>query len=120
MWKKILSMSERTHSLLLEDIMVAIAAILEYTQGYSYEQYENDLKTKHAVERNFEIIGEAASRISENYKETHAHIEWRIIKDFRYFIIHDYFGINDTIVWDTIQFRLHDLLTDVSALPSTE
>ncbi len=62
------------------------------------------------MERNFEIIGEAASRISEEYKLGHPEIEWRILKDFRNFIIHEYFGINNEIVWDTIQLSLTDLL----------
>ena len=74
------------------------------------ETYESDLKTRFAVERNFEIIGEAASRISEKYKLSHPEIEWRILKDFRNFIIHEYFGINSEIAWDTIQLRPSDLL----------
>lgn len=74
------------------------------------EMYESDLKTRFAVERNFEIIGEAASRISEDYKLSHPEIEWRILKDFRNFFIHEYFGINNEIVWDTIQIRLPGLL----------
>jgi uncharacterized protein with HEPN domain len=109
-------MSERDIPLLLEDIKAAITSILEYTTGYDLKKYEADLKTRHAVERNFEIIGEAASRIPQSYKMLHPRIEWRIIKDFRNFIIHDYFGIDHQIVWDTIQFRLPDLLRDITAL----
>ena len=74
------------------------------------EMYESDIKTRFAVERNFEIIGEAAARISEDFKMSHPEIEWRILKDFRNFIIHEYFGINNEIIWDTIQIRLPELL----------
>lgn len=109
-------MSEREIPLLLRDIKVAIETIFQFTEGYTFETYESDLKTRQAVERNFEIIGEAASRLPTNYKEAHPHIEWRIIKDFRNFIIHDYFGINHQIVWDTIQFRLPDLLKSINEL----
>ena len=109
-------MSERELPLLLIDIKVAITTIFQFTEGYRFEDFETDLKTKQAVERNFEIIGEAASRIPAEYKELHPHIEWRIIKDFRNFIIHDYFGINHQILWDTIQFRLPDLLVSITAL----
>ena len=59
-------MSDRDLTLLLLDIQVAISSILEYTGGYDLEAYEKDVKTRHAVERNFEIIGEAASRIPNN------------------------------------------------------
>lgn len=91
-------MSERDLPLLLLDIKVAIDSILEYTAGNTFTTYEQDAKTRHAVERNFEIIGEAAARIPKEYKELHPYIEWRIIKDFRNFIIHGYFGINHQMV----------------------
>ena len=49
-------MSERSTKLLLEDISVAIQTIFQFTEGYSFENFESDLKTRQAVERNFEII----------------------------------------------------------------
>jgi uncharacterized protein with HEPN domain len=109
-------MSERNLSLLLQDIQTSISRILEYTKGMDIQLYEADMKTKDAVERNFEIIGEAGSRIPEDFKKRHPHIEWRIIKDFRNFIIHEYFGINNNIVWDTIQFRLPELHSQITRL----
>lgn len=109
-------MSERETFLLIQDIQTSICNILEFTKNMTFEMYGTDLRTKHAVERNFEIIGEAASRVSENYRLLHNKIEWRIIKDFRNFIIHEYFGINDEIIWDTIQFRLPELLKDFTEL----
>jgi len=109
-------MSERNLSLLLLDIEQALEAILDYTDGYTFDDFEADTKTRHAVERNFEIIGEAASRVPADFKVGNSHIEWRILKDFRNFIIHDYFGINNEIVWETIQLRLPDLLAEVRLL----
>ena len=111
-------MSERDLPLLLEDIKIAIITIFQFTEGYNFETFEADLKTKQAVERNFEIIGEAAARLPSDYKDLHPNIEWRIIKDFRNFIIHDYFGINHQILWDTIQFRLPELLISITNLLS--
>jgi uncharacterized protein with HEPN domain len=113
-------MSERDLPLLLNDIRAAILAIFEYTTDYSFEQYEADSKTRHAVERNFEIIGEAVARIPDHYKTGHPDIEWRIIKDFRNFIIHDYFGINNRIVWNTIKGPLPVLLNSITILLKTE
>lgn len=114
-------MAERENILLIGDIISSINNVLSFTEGFTPSQYLADIKTRHAVERNFEIIGEAASRISEAYKNEHAQIEWRILKDFRNFIIHEYFGIDDLIVWDTIQFQLPDLLLQMKNLvsPST-
>ncbi|MBN9351120.1 MAG: DUF86 domain-containing protein [Chitinophagaceae bacterium] len=109
-------MSERETSLLLADIQEAIGAILHYTTNYTFEDYLNNLKTRHAVERNFEIIGEAANRLPENFKEAHPQIDWRILKDFRNFLIHDYFGINQEIVWQTIITNLPGLLSDIKTI----
>jgi len=109
-------MSDRHSNLLIEDIQISISRILEYTNNMSFEFYDHDSKTKDAVERNFEIIGEAASRLSEEFKMQFPEIEWRILKDFRNFIIHEYFGINSSIVWDTIQFRLPQLLQGISTI----
>jgi len=64
------------------------------------------------------IIGEAAARVPADFKIDYPQIEWRILKDFRNFIIHDYFGINNEIVWETIQLRLRDLLLDIKSLNS--
>ena len=109
-------MSERETRLLLDDIALAIDKIFSYTQGTSFEDYESDSKTKDAVERNFEIIGEAASRIPNEFKLQHPTVEWRILKDFRNFIVHEYFGVNNQIIWDTIEFRLSDLKEKISEL----
>ncbi len=50
--------------------------MLEFTKDMTFEMYESDLKTKHAVERNFEIIGEAASRVLEEFKLSNENVEW--------------------------------------------
>src|ERR1700761_3681457 len=101
-------MSERNTIVLLNDIAESIQNIFEFTRGFSFEQYSTDIKTKHAVEHNFMIIGEAVSRIPGDFKRKYPNINWRQIKDFRNLIAHDYFGIDNGIVWDIIQLNLSD------------
>jgi uncharacterized protein with HEPN domain len=96
-------MSERNISLLLQDIPDSIRYIQVFTSDISLESYSHDIKTKHAVERNFSIIGEAVARLDNDFKNLHPHIDWREVKAFRNIIVHDYFGIDDTIVWDIIK-----------------
>lgn len=109
-------MSERSTFLLLNDISTAITHIFQFTQNISFDEYTSDVKTRHAVERNFEIIGEAASRISVHFASGHPEIEWRVIRDFRNFIIHEYFGIDDELVWKTIKVNLPDLFEKIKRL----
>lgn len=56
--------------------------------------FVSDRKTIDAVIRNFEVLGEACKRISEDVKLFNIQIEWRKISDLRNVLIHDYFGIN--------------------------
>ncbi len=111
-------MSERITSFLLSDIEEAIENIISFTKKSSFEMYCTDIKTIHAVQHNFMIIGEAVARIPEDYKQLHNHIKWRQIKDFRNVIVHDYFGIDNNIVWDIIQLFLPELHSQIDELIS--
>jgi uncharacterized protein with HEPN domain len=98
------NMSKRSSpELLIEDIIKSAEKILKYTTGVTFEEFEiNDLLID-AVIRNFEIIGEAANRLPEDFKEKHNHIEWYRIRGFRNRIVHDYAGIDNSIVWSIIE-----------------
>ena len=92
-------MSKREVQLLLEDILHASQKILSYTSGLSKEDFLKDDKTIDAVVRNFEIIGEAASRVPEDFKIIHREVEWHRMVGFRNRVIHEYFGIDYSTVW---------------------
>lgn len=109
-------MSRREPLLLLDDMLESAKKIASYTRGMSFEQFiENDLVVD-AVIRNFEIIGEAASRMPELFKENHAHIPWVRLKGFRNRLVHEYFGIDFGIVWDIIEFELLELIGQLEAI----
>src|SRR5690606_40538579 len=92
-------MSKRTPNLLVSDILDSAQKILDYTRDLSFENFITDSKTIDAVIRNFEIIGEAANRLPEEFKEKYPSIDWHRIRNFRNRIVHDYFGIDFSIVW---------------------
>jgi len=60
-------MSKRNDNLLIEDIISSCNKILNYTEGISEEDFKNDDKTIDAVIRNFEIVGEASNKLSEEF-----------------------------------------------------
>lgn len=109
-------MSKRQPQLLIEDIIESGHKILNYTESLSFEQFIGDSKTVDAVVRNFEIIGEAANRLPEDFKDSHSEIDWHRIKGFRNRIVHDYFGIDYSIVWKIKESFLPDLLIKLKAL----
>jgi uncharacterized protein with HEPN domain len=109
-------MFERNPILLLDDIIEAATKIKEYIGSYSYEQFIKDSKTTDAVVRNFEIIGEAAKRLPEEFKSQNTEIDWARIRGFRNRIVHDYFGIDYAIVWEIIQDYLPSLISSIIKL----
>lgn len=109
-------MSSRRPSLLVQDIIESGNKILLYTKGLSFEQFVDDDKTIDAVIRNFEIIGEAASRLPEEFRDQHASIDWHKIRGFRNRIVHDYFGIDYAIVWEVKNNYLPILLRELNLI----
>jgi uncharacterized protein with HEPN domain len=99
-------MSKRNNLLLLIDIIEAISNIEEYLHGLSEDDFYNDKKTKDAVVRNLEVIGEASNQITSAYKTQHSFVEWREASDLRNKIIHEYSGLDYVLLWEIIQFNI--------------
>ena len=109
-------MSKRNTELLLNDIVESGEKIFHYTQGLSYEQFLNDDKTVDAVIRNFEVIGEAANRLPDDFKENHQEVDWYRIRGFRNRIVHHYFGIDYEILWQIKETFLPEMLSAIKQL----
>jgi len=91
------------------DILEAIDSIKSYTQGMDYSSFEKDKKTRDAVVRNLEVIGEAAKNIPEETRRKHSDINWRVVAGMRDRLIHEYFGVSVQITWETVKNDLPTL-----------
>jgi uncharacterized protein with HEPN domain len=109
-------MSDREPKLLLQDIIDSAKKIMTYTYNLSFEEFVSDSKTIDAVVRNFEIIGEAANRLPDEIKESDNQINWFKIRGMRNRIVHNYFGIDYKIIWDTKEDYLGELITQITIL----
>ena len=103
-------MSKRDPELLVKDILEAGQKIIAYTEGQNFEAFITDEKTIDAVIRNFEIIGEAANRLPEEFKQRNAQLDWNRLRGFRNRIVHHYFGVDLEIVWQIKEVYLPELL----------
>lgn len=102
---------------LLEDIRDACSFIVDVTADHTQEQFEQDRRSRQAVERNFEIIGEAIRRIAAADPDTAAKTgDTRKIIGFRNILIHGYDAIDYEIVWLIIRDDMPQLLARVEAL----
>lgn len=109
-------MSKREPKLLISDMLESCNKILQYTDNMDFEAFCNDSKTLDAVIRNFEIIGEAANRLPEDFKDEHNNIDWHRIRGFRNRIVHDYIGIDFSIVWEIRNNYLRPLIDMLNTL----
>ena len=106
-------MSKRDFRLYLSEIIESALAIQEYVRDSTLEDFLHDRKTYSAVIREFEIIGEAIGKLPESVKQQSPEVPWQDVKDFRNFLVHEYFGIDLEIVWQVVNFELPVLLNAV-------
>lgn len=109
-------MSRRDYLLYVADILESIEAIDEYIQDLDYNEFCNDRKTYSATIREFIVIGEAISKIIDLLQENFPQYPWRTLKDFRNFIVHEYFGVNPKIIYDAATLELKELRELIESL----
>jgi uncharacterized protein with HEPN domain len=101
----------------LEDIRQAGRTVLEATAGRTLDGYLGDKILRLAVERSFEIIGEALRRLDERDHDTASKItDFKRIIGFRNILVHGYSLVKHERVWDIVQHHLPTLLAQVDAL----
>lgn len=84
--------------------------------GMTYDTFAADERTRDAVIRNLEIIGEAAGNLPEEVTARAPQIPWRLICDMRNVLAHAYFGVSLKIVWNTATTQVEELEKAVQAL----
>jgi uncharacterized protein with HEPN domain len=97
----------------LQHIFDAILEIENYTSKADFSDFEKNSMMLHASVRQLEIIGEASNHLSKEILETYQTVEWKQIIGFRNLLIHEYFGVDITVVWNVIQFDLPHLKKEV-------
>jgi uncharacterized protein with HEPN domain len=90
----------------IADILEAVQDALAITQGMNYDNFSQDKRTLKAVLYNLAVIGEAARRVPEEVTARYPAIPWREMGDMRNVVIHEYFGIDTKILWETIANEL--------------
>jgi uncharacterized protein with HEPN domain len=100
----------------LNDLVDACKSIISFVKDMTIESYLADEKTRYAVMRAYEILGEAVRHIPEEIKTSNPQIPWITMVAVRNRIIHGYFGINDKTLFSTIENDLKPLLPELEML----
>ena len=93
----------------IRHILDEIDYILNRITDMDYETFVRDETLKRAFVRSIEVIGEASKKLPHDIKAMQSDIEWRKVSGMRDRLIHDYFGVDYTIVWDVAANKLPDL-----------
>jgi uncharacterized protein with HEPN domain len=94
-------MKDREYRDYLKDILDSINDIEVFIENKSCDEFSKDRKTINAVVRSIEIIGEAAKNLPVSFKNKHLIIPWKHMAGMRDKLIHEYFGVDIEIVWET-------------------
>jgi uncharacterized protein with HEPN domain len=104
---------KRNLLLYLNDIKYSATDIIEFTKNLDSISFSADKKTLYAVIRALEIIGEATKKIPVSIKRNYTDIEWKSMAGLRDVLIHDYFGVNNELIWKLIQEKIPFLIKNI-------
>ena len=104
----------------LLDMLLAARKIMLFTQAFDSERFSADEVMQQAVMRLIQIIGEAARKISEEFKAEHPEIPWTGIIGMRHRLIHEYFRIIPEKVWQVVEKDIPALITLIEPLVPTD
>ena len=100
----------------LLDILDAARLILSYVQDIDQQALKTDPMRQDAIMRRFGIIGEAARRLSEEFRASHPDIPWQEMIGMRNRLIHEYNKVELDTVWKVIQTELPKLIEQIEPL----
>jgi uncharacterized protein with HEPN domain len=93
---------------------------LAFVQGRARSDLDADAMLQYALTRAVEVVGEAATKVSEAGRGEMPAVPWLQIVGMRNRLVHAYFSINHDVLWDTVQLALPPLLAQLKAAPGLE
>ncbi len=104
----------------LKHIADECSYMLSLNKTLTKEAFLNDETLKRAVVRSLEIIGEATKKIPADFKDKWSLIQWKNMAGMRDRLIHDYIGVNYSIVWDVFKNKIPELFTQIQSVLNNE
>ena len=106
-------MTKRQLEELLPDILEAIEDIESFTKNVSLEEFSSNKEKILAVIKSIEIIGEAVKLIPQEIRDKNPQVPWKAIAGMRDMLVHEYWGIDINVVWETVQESLPTLKAEI-------
>jgi uncharacterized protein with HEPN domain len=96
---------------LLLDMLVAAREAIGFVAALDRAQFASSRLHQNAVARSIEVVGEAATKVSQNFRSTHPQIPWRDIVGMRNRLIHNYSNVSLDVLWDVCTAKLPGLVS---------
>jgi uncharacterized protein with HEPN domain len=106
----------RDYRIYLEDIVAAMQSIEKFIEGMDFDTFHGDDKTSSAVIRKLEIIGEAVKQVPMEIREGYPLIPWREMAGMRDKLIHFYFGVDHSLIWQTVTERIPHIKKEIQQI----
>src|SRR3972149_11950778 len=103
------TLSTRRDKAYLKHILDVISDAKRFMEGVTKEEFLENKEKQYAVLRALEIIGEATKNLSKEMKQEYFEIQWKDISGMRDKLIHEYFGVNLNLVWETVKKNIPEL-----------
>lgn len=100
----------------MSEIRDAMSRIITYTAGSTYQDFVADSMLRDAVIRNFAIMGECVKHIPFSFQKKYRNVPWQRMLALRNFIVHEFFDVDDEILWEIIQSDLEKNARDIEQL----
>ncbi|MFQ5641694.1 MAG: DUF86 domain-containing protein [bacterium] len=111
-------MSKRSWKIVFQDMLEAITKIEQYTRDMSFDDFITNSMAVDAVVRNIEIIGEASRQLNDAFRKKYSQIPWNKIAGIRNRIVHEYFGVDVSIIWFIVENELQPLKQQIQQILS--
>lgn len=89
---------------------------VEKVRGRTRESYDGDENLRLALAHLIQTIGEAARRVSPEFRERHSQVPWPAIVGMRHKVVHDYFAVDYDLIWDVVTVNLVQLETELARI----
>lgn len=104
----------------IEHILQECEFLLENSEKLTFEEFIEDNVLMRAFVRSLEVIGEATKYLPEEFRKKYSHIPWREIAGMRDKLIHEYFGVSYTIIWETVEKDIPKLKNQIEEIMKKE